>query len=115
MQLALLPMISQMSIVGLITIPGTLAGALLAGDPIEQAARLQNNLLFVCNGTSAISTALSVTLTYLLLFDEQGRLRVDRIQQPKSGASDPMQLASHAVRRLIALPTSRRRQNVFLG
>lgn len=40
--LALLPTINQMSIIGLISIPGMMTGAIVGGKSVEQAARLQS-------------------------------------------------------------------------
>jgi ABC-type iron transport system FetAB permease component len=41
LRLALLPTINQMSVIGLISIPGMMSGAILGGESVEQAARLQ--------------------------------------------------------------------------
>lgn len=41
LKLALMPTINQMSVIGLISIPGMMTGAILAGQPIDQAAKMQ--------------------------------------------------------------------------
>ena len=42
LKLALLPTINQMSVIGLISIPGMMTGAIVGGKSVEQAARLQS-------------------------------------------------------------------------
>jgi ABC-type iron transport system FetAB permease component len=42
LKLALLPTVNQMSIIGLISIPGMMTGAIVGGKSVEQAARLQS-------------------------------------------------------------------------
>ncbi|WWD21960.1 hypothetical protein CI109_106448 [Kwoniella shandongensis] len=44
LKLALLPTVNQMSVIGLISIPGMMTGAIVGGKSVEQAARLQNRL-----------------------------------------------------------------------
>jgi len=47
LRLALLPMINSMSVIGLISIPGMMTGALLGGSSVDQAARLQSTTFFL--------------------------------------------------------------------
>lgn len=46
LKMALLPTINQMSVIGLISIPGMMTGALIAGHSVQQAARLQMIIMF---------------------------------------------------------------------
>lgn len=42
LKLALLPTVNQMSVIGLISIPGMMTGAIIGGSSVQQAARLQS-------------------------------------------------------------------------
>jgi len=65
LKLALLPTVNQLrlvsvnsawieaenSVIGLISIPGMMTGAIVGGKSVEQAARLQSELLRICSGS----------------------------------------------------------------
>lgn len=42
LKLALLPTVNQMSVIGLISIPGLMTGAVLGGSSVDQAGKLQS-------------------------------------------------------------------------
>lgn len=46
LKLALLPTVNQMSVIGLISIPGMMTGAIIGGSSVQQAARLQMIIMF---------------------------------------------------------------------
>ncbi|KAI7878090.1 UPF0014-domain-containing protein [Lichtheimia hyalospora FSU 10163] len=54
-RLAMLPTINRMSIVGLITIPGTMTGQILGGAPIWNAVRYQEIISFMITASSGIA------------------------------------------------------------
>ncbi|KAI8143854.1 UPF0014 family [Fennellomyces sp. T-0311] len=54
-RLAMLPTINRMSIVGLITIPGTMTGQILSGAPIMNAVRYQEIISFMISASSGIA------------------------------------------------------------
>ncbi len=76
----MLPIINAMSVVGLVSIPGMMTGQILGGTPPEQAARYQILILFLIAGAVALGVVGAVLFSVRALFDEELRLRVDRIR-----------------------------------
>lgn len=54
-RLAMLPTINQISIVGFITIPGTMTGQILGGAPIMNAVRYQQVISFMITASSGLA------------------------------------------------------------
>ncbi|OLL23607.1 UPF0014 membrane protein [Neolecta irregularis DAH-3] len=78
-RLALTPIVTQMSIMGLVAIPGTLTGSLLIGGQVAQAIKYQQILMFVLSASTAISVILAVLLALVVCIDSNHQLRLDRI------------------------------------
>ncbi|KAJ2852765.1 hypothetical protein IWW36_000122 [Coemansia brasiliensis] len=76
---ALLPTITNMSITGLISIPGMMTGWILGGADVLEAARYQQIILFMISASTATSTLLSVLFCTFILVDNSPRLRLDRL------------------------------------
>ncbi|KAJ2865812.1 hypothetical protein GGI22_001423 [Coemansia erecta] len=76
---ALLPTITNMSITGLISIPGMMTGWVLGGSDVQEAARYQQIILFMISASVASSTLLSVLFCAFILVDRSPRLRLDRL------------------------------------
>ncbi|KAI9344048.1 hypothetical protein BDR26DRAFT_858070 [Obelidium mucronatum] len=76
---ALLPTISQMSVMGLISIPGMMTGQILGGASIDDAVRYQQIILFMITAASSMSATSAVLSCLYICVDEQSRLRLDRI------------------------------------
>jgi putative ABC transport system permease protein len=75
----MIPAINQMSAAGIITLPGTMTGQLLAGmDPVE-AVKYQILLLFLLTGAGGLAAAGAVYLAARAVTDERHRLRSDRL------------------------------------
>ncbi|KAI9473823.1 MAG: UPF0014 family, partial [Benjaminiella poitrasii] len=53
-RLAMLPSINQMSVIGLITIPGAMTGQILGGAPIMNAVRYQQIITFMISATTGL-------------------------------------------------------------
>ncbi|MEW5314616.1 MAG: hypothetical protein WDW38_006095 [Sanguina aurantia] len=86
LSLSLSPLLSQMSVVGLVSVPGMMSGALLAGiDPV-QASRYQLAIMFLIAGSTAISSLASILLAVHRLVDAQHMLCFDQLQ-PRYHAS----------------------------
>jgi len=83
LRLALLPTINQMSVIGLISIPGMMTGALLGGSSVEQAAKLQMIIMFMINSSTALASTMAVILTLMVVVDPESRLRIDRVDDKK--------------------------------
>ncbi|KAI8608666.1 hypothetical protein BC830DRAFT_1071774, partial [Chytriomyces sp. MP71] len=76
---ALLPTIAQMSVMGLISIPGMMTGQILGGASIDDAVRYQQIILFMITAGSSMSVTSCVLCCLYICIDEQCRLRLDRI------------------------------------
>ncbi|WVR04324.1 hypothetical protein IAU60_001324 [Kwoniella sp. DSM 27419] len=83
LKLALLPTVNQMSVIGLISIPGMMTGAIVGGKSVEQAARLQMIIMFMISASSALCTCLALFFALTTLVDSQCRLRPDRLDSRK--------------------------------
>jgi putative ABC transport system permease protein len=77
----LIPILSSMSAVGLVTIPGMMTGQILSGTPPEQAARYQMLIMFLIAGATALGVGIAVLTTLRALFDDAHRLRSERITE----------------------------------
>ena len=88
MQAGLLPTINQMAAAGIVTLPGTMTGQMLAGLDAGAAARSQILLMcFLCGG-AFFASAVGVGLSVWRLTDTRSRLRLDRLARRKaSGAA----------------------------
>jgi putative ABC transport system permease protein len=75
----LIPIVNSMSVVGLVTIPGMMTGQMLAGTSPSLAARYQIMIMFLVASATALGAGLSVLLTVFGCFDDQLRLRPERI------------------------------------
>ncbi|KAF8340530.1 uncharacterized protein EI90DRAFT_3035901 [Cantharellus anzutake] len=80
LRLALLPTINAMSVVGLISIPGMMTGALLGGSSVDQAAKLQMVIMFMITAASALASITSTLWALTVTVDDEHRIRPDRIQ-----------------------------------
>lgn len=76
----MIPIVNQMSAAGIITLPGTMTGQLLAGmDPME-AVKYQILLMFLLAGASGLAAVGTALLAVRAITDERDRLRLDRFQ-----------------------------------
>ncbi|GJJ72904.1 putative ABC transport system permease protein [Entomortierella parvispora] len=84
MRRAMMPTINQMSIIGLISIPGMMTGQLIAGASVLNAAKSQQIIMFLISGAAAFGTLSSVLICLRVCFDSSDRLRPERIIKTKS-------------------------------
>ncbi|KZP00612.1 UPF0014-domain-containing protein [Calocera viscosa TUFC12733] len=77
--LALTPVINQMSVLGIISIPGLMSGAILGGSSVEQAAKLQMIMMFLIASSTALATIVITVIALSIVVDPEHRLRSDRI------------------------------------
>ncbi|BEJ17543.1 hypothetical protein CspHIS471_0609440 [Cutaneotrichosporon sp. HIS471] len=80
---ALLPTINQMSVIGLISIPGMMTGAIVGGKSVEQAAKLQMIVMFMISASSALATIVALWFALTTLIDNLDRVRPDRLDSRK--------------------------------
>ncbi|EGO24331.1 hypothetical protein SERLADRAFT_467455 [Serpula lacrymans var. lacrymans S7.9] len=79
LRLALTPTINQMSVIGIIAIPGMMTGAILGGSSVSQAAKLQMVIMFMISASTALASIISTVLTLGMVVDSDHRIRSDRI------------------------------------
>ncbi|KAG0352675.1 hypothetical protein BG005_007913 [Podila minutissima] len=79
MRTAMMPTINQMSIIGLISIPGMMTGQLIAGASVMNAVKSQQIIMFLISGAAAFGSLSSVLICLRVCFDSSDRLRPERI------------------------------------
>ncbi|KAG8213351.1 hypothetical protein J3R82DRAFT_11837 [Butyriboletus roseoflavus] len=79
LRLALTPTINQMSIIGIISIPGMMTGAILGGSSVEQAAKLQMIIMFMISASTVLASIVTTVITLSVVVDSEHRVRPDRI------------------------------------
>lgn len=82
---ALTPVINQMSVIGIIAIPGMMTGAILGGSSVEQAARLQMIIMFMISAATALASMFTIVAVIAVVVDSDHRVRSDRIDDRKFG------------------------------
>lgn len=76
----LIPVLNSMSVVGLVTIPGMMTGQLLGGTSPALAARYQILIMFLIATSTGLGAGLAILMAVRGAFDDQVRLRGERIQ-----------------------------------
>ncbi|EKM48273.1 uncharacterized protein PHACADRAFT_214873 [Phanerochaete carnosa HHB-10118-sp] len=79
LRLALTPNVNQMSVLGIIAIPGMMTGAILGGSSVQQAARLQMVIMFMISSCTALSSIMTTVLALSVVVDAEHRVRTDKI------------------------------------
>ncbi|KAJ1727319.1 hypothetical protein LPJ61_004633 [Coemansia biformis] len=104
---ALAPVITNLSVTGLISIPGVMTGWVLGGADVLQASRYQQIILFMITASTASSTLLAVLYCAYVLVDKLPVLRVDRIERttrtPMTPARSDLALDSRTSSRMALL------------
>ncbi|KAG5644179.1 hypothetical protein DXG03_009020 [Asterophora parasitica] len=81
LRLALTPLINQMSVIGIIAIPGMMTGAILGGASVQQAARLQMIIMFMIAASTALASIFTTISVISITIDGEHRIRTDRIDE----------------------------------
>lgn len=76
---ALIPIINNMSIAGLVSLPGMMTGQILSGAPPAEAVKYQIMIMFLIAGGTGLGSFAAVIAASYRLFDHRQRLRLDRI------------------------------------
>ncbi|KAG6837244.1 hypothetical protein H0H93_012639 [Arthromyces matolae] len=79
LRMALTPVINQMSVIGMISIPGMMTGALLGGASVDQAAYLQIIIMFMISSATALASFFATISVIIVTVDSEHRVRPDRI------------------------------------
>ena len=77
-RLATTPLLNAMSVAGIATLPGVMAGQILAGADPAEAAKYQIVIMLVMSAASALGAVAAALGGVLLLTDGRHRLRLDR-------------------------------------
>jgi putative ABC transport system permease protein len=75
------PLLNSMAVTGVVTLPGMMAGQILAGADPAQAARYQIMIMFVLAGASGLGALAAALGSVLLMSDARHRLRLDRLER----------------------------------
>ncbi|MAF66037.1 MAG: iron export ABC transporter permease subunit FetB [Planctomycetes bacterium] len=81
----MVPILNSMTVVGLVTIPGMMTGQLLGGISPLTAARYQILIMFLIASATAAGVTAVVLLSLRALFDEEHRLRIERVRRVRGG------------------------------
>jgi len=75
------PIINQMTVVGVVSLPGMMTGQVLAGQSPLEAVRYQIVIMFLLAASSGLGTVAAVLLAYRRLFSREHQLLSARITQ----------------------------------
>ena len=76
----MVPTLSSMAVMGVVSLPGMMTGQILAGASPATAVRYQIVIMFVLATGSALGSLMVVLLAYRTVLDPQHRLRLDRLK-----------------------------------
>ncbi|KAF5341701.1 hypothetical protein D9611_002023 [Ephemerocybe angulata] len=79
LRLALTPPINNMSVLGIIAIPGMMTGAILGGSSVQQAAKLQMIIIFMITASTTLASIFTTFSAVFVAVDAEHRVRGDRI------------------------------------
>jgi putative ABC transport system permease protein len=80
----MMPTLNQMTVVGLVSLPGMMTGQVLAGQHPEQAVRYQIVVMFLLAAASASATVLAVVFASARLFTADHRFVASRLVEATS-------------------------------
>ncbi|KAL0073129.1 hypothetical protein F4703DRAFT_1899754 [Phycomyces blakesleeanus] len=83
-RLAMLPTINQMSVIGLISIPGMMTGQILGGASVMNAVRYQQIIMFLISASTALGVLSAVVACIRVIIDSRHRLRPERIEEGRA-------------------------------
>ena len=81
---AMMPIINAMAATGLVALPGTMTGQILAGIDPAQAVRYQVLIMFLIAGSTSLGSVAAVLGGGIRLTDARHRLRLDRLRPRRS-------------------------------
>jgi putative ABC transport system permease protein len=97
-RLACMPILNQMNVVGIVSIPGMMTGQILSGSDPSQAARYQMIVMFIIASTASVASVGTITLAAFSIVDKQARLRSDLLTMRERHNSWTAQLQSSATK-----------------
>ncbi|KAL1930617.1 hypothetical protein VTP01DRAFT_10779 [Rhizomucor pusillus] len=81
---AMLPQITQLSVMGMINIPGMMTGQILAGSTVQDAVIYQECLMFMVTASCVLGVCMTVSVCMMRLVDSHHSIRADRIKDARS-------------------------------
>mmetsp|Transcript_19885 Transcript_19885/g.50038 ORF Transcript_19885/g.50038 Transcript_19885/m.50038 type:complete len:460 (+) Transcript_19885:270-1649(+) len=96
---AMTPVLNQMSVVGVVSIPGMMTGQILGGQAPMQAARYQIVIMFAVLASTTIGCVGAVLLATSQLVDTAHRFRPDRISARSRQVSGMFEWLGHKTRK----------------
>uniref|UniRef100_A0A7R9V9G5 Uncharacterized protein n=1 Tax=Chlamydomonas euryale TaxID=1486919 RepID=A0A7R9V9G5_9CHLO len=94
---AMMPLLNQMNVMGLVAIPGMMTGQILAGANPANASRYQMLILFIVAGSSCLATVLSVFAAVMHVIDMHHCFRKDRLTARGKGSRNMLGLLRTSV------------------
>lgn len=82
---ALMPIINSMAATGLVSLPGMMAGQILAGIQPVEAVKYQLLVMFLISGGTGLGAVAAVLSGGNRLTDNRHRLRLDRLAPARGG------------------------------
>mmetsp|Transcript_12050 Transcript_12050/g.39638 ORF Transcript_12050/g.39638 Transcript_12050/m.39638 type:complete len:318 (+) Transcript_12050:808-1761(+) len=79
LRLATTPVVNQMRLIGLVSIPGMMTGQLLGGTAPAQAALYQAVIIYLISAMAMLTVALTALQAVEAMFDSLDRLRPERL------------------------------------
>jgi hypothetical protein len=67
------------SVIGIISIPGMMTGAILGGSSVEQAAKLQMVIMFMISASTTLAAIVTTVIALAVVVDGEDRVRRERI------------------------------------
>jgi putative ABC transport system permease protein len=86
---AVTPLLNTMAVAGIVSLPGMMAGQILAGTDPGQATKYQIMIMFVLTGAAGLGALASALGGVLLLTDGRHRLRLDRLARAEATVARP--------------------------
>ena len=88
---------AQMSIMGLVSVPGMMTGQILGGTAPALAARYQILVMYLIFSSAAIAISLAAVLAVHACTDSEHRLVAGALRRKPSGTADPLRAAAQRV------------------
>jgi putative ABC transport system permease protein len=86
MRAALTPLLNTLSLAGIVTLPGLMAGQIVAGADPAEAAKYQIVVLLASTAAAGLGALVAALGGVLLLTDARHRLRLDRLTPARAPA-----------------------------
>ncbi|CAK0785180.1 hypothetical protein CVIRNUC_008386 [Coccomyxa viridis] len=104
-RVALTPILNQMNVVGIVSIPGMMTGQILSGSDPSQAARYQMIIMFIISATTSVGSVCTLYMASSYCIDAKCRLRLDRVSKRDKANAWNRRLFRHSIQMLSPVST----------